>query len=85
MAESLEKTLQRQKEAKYDKNLEKEIKGWVFSLLKRPVPEGAFQELLHDGTVLCELLNQINPDTIKKINKTTLPFKQMVLWPLPEG
>jgi len=32
---------------------------------------------LKDGVILCEFLNKIQPGTVKKINTSTMPFKQM--------
>uniref|UniRef100_A0A914GYK3 Calponin n=1 Tax=Globodera rostochiensis TaxID=31243 RepID=A0A914GYK3_GLORO len=36
-----------------------------------------FLSVLHDGTVLCKLANALAPNSVKKINNSTLPFKQM--------
>jgi len=79
--ESLEKTLQREKEAKYDKTLEAELRTWLESFLEKPLPntDAPFQENLKTGTVLCELLNKICAGIVKKINDSKLPFKQIVI------
>ena len=79
--ESLEKTLQREKEAKYDKSLEIELRNWIESFLEKPFPEpeASFQENLQSGEILCELINKIAPSSVKKINDSRLAFKQIVI------
>ena len=37
-------------------------------------PMGAW---LHDGIVLCELANRLSPGSVKRVNKGSMPFKQM--------
>jgi len=38
---------------------------------------GSFAAWLKDGTVLCSLVNAIRPGSVKKVNQSTMPFKQM--------
>ena len=79
---SLEKTLQQQRAAKYDIGLELELRKWIGEQIGNPElcngNDTSFAELLKDGTILCELMNSIIPNTIKRINKTKLSFKQIV-------
>jgi hypothetical protein len=58
--ESLNQTLEKMKQEKYDKNLEQHVRQWLFEDLKL-LPSNAkksdsipLQELLMDGTVLCK-------------------------------
>ena len=41
-----------------------------------PYP-GDLHVYLKDGTVLCKLINEIEPGTISKVNKPGMPFKEM--------
>ena len=87
---SLERTLQQQRAAKYDNALEVELRRWIEEQIGQPelcADEKPFAELLKDGTILCEVINSIIPNRIKRINKTKLPFKQIVrnLNPLTRG
>ncbi|MDP2439573.1 MAG: hypothetical protein Q8P67_27810 [archaeon] len=61
VVETLEATVQRHSLSKYDLELEKSLRGWLSHLLEDPSisqtsGQTAFQELLKDGTLLCQLL-----------------------------
>lgn len=59
---------------------------WVEGVLDRdlvpPKPEEGFRDqldvaaVLKDGIALCDLINKLEPGTVKKINETKAPFKQ---------
>lgn len=55
MTETLDQTLYRKFEGKYDLKLENELRSWLSELLgKDLLQEKSFQEILKDGTILCE-------------------------------
>jgi len=74
-------------QAKYDIALEQEARLWIEAVLGEPIAPGEdpnqplgqekFQLALKDGTILCKLLNTIQPNSVKKINQTKLAFMQM--------
>jgi hypothetical protein len=62
--------------AQYDHAGEAKAQEWMETLIGRPFP-ASFSQSLKDGVLLCELINAIKPGTIKKINNSKMPFKQM--------
>lgn len=40
-------------------------------------PGEAFEDVLKDGTVLCQLINKIKPGSVNKINTSGGQFKMM--------
>jgi len=65
-------------ESKYDREKEAEVMDWIEAVTGKPFPNKQnFQESLKDGTVLCELINKIQPGAIPKVNKGRLAFMQM--------
>ncbi|XP_050731566.1 muscle-specific protein 20-like [Eriocheir sinensis] len=73
--------LQRQVMAKMlgkrDSEQEKEALEWIFTILGEPVPQGEFENILQDGTVLCRLINKLSPGAVPKINTSGSQFKMM--------
>jgi len=63
-------------EAKYNPELEKEIRGWIEGKTGEKLGDD-FHGALRDGTVLCKLANAIQPNAVKKVNSSALAFKQM--------
>mmetsp|Transcript_27250 Transcript_27250/g.83662 ORF Transcript_27250/g.83662 Transcript_27250/m.83662 type:complete len:302 (-) Transcript_27250:413-1318(-) len=53
-----------------------EVRAWIEAVTGREC-EGTFDEWLRSGVVLCELVNKIRPGSVKKINKSSMPFMQM--------
>jgi hypothetical protein len=65
--------------AKYDVNAERLAIEWIESVTGDSKPSGAgFGDWLHDGTVLCKLINTIQPEAVKKVEVSPMPFKQMI-------
>lgn len=60
----------------YSVEREAEAQAWIEEVTERPF-KANFGEELRDGTRLCELMNAIKPGLIRRINKSTIPFKQM--------
>jgi len=67
--------------AKYDAELSREILQWMSKVMKEDFNTSGdkqnFYDILRDGTVLCRLINSIQPNTIKKVNTSTMAFKCM--------
>jgi hypothetical protein len=78
-ATTLDDDLKRIRDAKYDLNLENNVCNWIGLIIgkMRPAHEPA-ASWLKSGDILCTLMNNIRPGTIKKYNAgTTSKFKQM--------
>lgn len=71
----LDAELKAKAEAKYDTTAEHEAAQWVQDITGVQVV-GEFGEALRTGQVLCQLVNCIQPGTIKKINNAGMPFKE---------
>lgn len=56
---------------------EKELVQWIESVLGKSLESESLGDALKTGVVLCEVLNAIKPGTIRKINDSVMPFKQM--------
>jgi len=54
-----------------------QVTGWIESITTEKRGDNSFHEWLKDGQVLCKLANSIKPGAIKKINASSLAFKQM--------
>eukprot|EP00112_Aurelia_sp_Birch-Aquarium-sp1_P006769 Seg1740.3 transcript_id=Seg1740.3/GoldUCD/mRNA.D3Y31 product="Muscle-specific protein 20" protein_id=Seg1740.3/GoldUCD/D3Y31 len=69
-------------DGKYDPKLEKEATEWIEKVLGEKFFAGAsgadaVHEKLKDGVILCNLVNRIKPESVKKINTSTMAFKMM--------
>ncbi|XP_063720780.1 myophilin-like [Symsagittifera roscoffensis] len=65
---------------KYDPELEKDVREWMGAVTGEPLDgEGPDQlhSVLRDGTYLCNLVNKIQPGSVKKMNTSKMAFKQM--------
>jgi transgelin len=62
--------------ANYDHEGEAAAQAWVEGVLKEPF-DAPFAAALRDGTRLCRLVNTIAPNSVKKVNASAMPFKQM--------
>ena len=49
---------------------------WIEGVTGSLKGDRSFGKWLHDGTVLCELVNKIQPGTVNWINYSKLPHKQ---------
>lgn len=57
---------------------EKEAQEWIEAILGAKFPPGeAYEDVIRDGTVLCQLMNKIKPGSIPKINTSGGQFKMM--------
>lgn len=72
----LDAELARKREAGYDHRAEDEVRAWIEAITQEPC-EGPFGESLRNGVLLCKLVNCISPGSVKKINESRMPFKQM--------
>ena len=46
-------------------------------MTRSPQGDAAFGEWLKDGRVLCALANAIRPGSVRRVNESKMPFKQM--------
>jgi len=72
---------QRKIMGKYSEELAAEALEWVKEVTGDNICTAGdmdnFHEVLKDGTVLCRLINDLKPGTIKKINNSQMAFKCM--------
>ncbi|XP_067824258.1 calponin-2-like [Heptranchias perlo] len=61
---------------KYDSQKEDELRVWIEEITGKKIGDN-FQKGLKDGTILCELINKIKPNSVKKINRSTLNWHQL--------
>ncbi|CAH0560234.1 unnamed protein product [Brassicogethes aeneus] len=57
---------------------DKEAQEWMETILGAKFPPGQrYEDVLKDGTVLCQVMNKLAPGSIPKINTTGGQFKMM--------
>jgi len=56
---------------------EDEILEWIEAVLDTKMPKKPFEDVLKDGVVLCKLMNQISPGSVKKIQEKGSNFQLM--------
>ena len=57
---------------------EQEAREWISAVTGESFdPTVSFGEMLKDGVLLCKLVNMLAPGTVRKINESRMPFKQM--------
>lgn len=61
---------------KHDPALQAEAQGFIESLTGERFG-GDFMEALKNGVLLCKAMNKVKPGTIRRINDSKMPFKQM--------
>uniref|UniRef100_A0A336KB30 Transgelin n=1 Tax=Culicoides sonorensis TaxID=179676 RepID=A0A336KB30_CULSO len=72
---------QRKINSKYSDELAQECLEWIREITGEDINVSGdmdnFYETLKDGTLLCKLVNQIKPGTIKRVNESKMAFKCM--------
>lgn len=76
-AAGLDADLKARQEARFDTNLEKEVCDWIELVTGEEKGDLTTHEWLKSGQVLCKLANTVKPGSIKKVNTSAMPFKQM--------
>jgi len=82
----LSRECQMKSQAKFSLERAKEALYWVEAVVDRKLETGNnqnglrdqldFAAALRDGVALCEMINRLCPDSVKKINNPSSPFKQ---------
>lgn len=75
---SLERQVRAKLAAKRDPQQDKEAQEWIESLLGAKFPPGElYEDVIRDGTVLCQVINKLAPGAVAKINTSGGQFKMM--------
>ncbi|XP_063305593.1 calponin-1 [Pelobates fuscus] len=61
---------------KYDPHREAELREWIESTTGRSLGN-KFMDALKDGVILCELINKLQPGSVRKINESTQNWHQL--------
>ncbi|XP_020322629.1 calponin-2 [Oncorhynchus mykiss] len=61
---------------KYDPQREDELRVWIEDVTGCVIGED-FQKGLKNGVILCELINKLQPGSVKKINSSTMNWHQL--------
>ncbi|KAM4748283.1 calponin-1 [Rhinophrynus dorsalis] len=61
---------------KYDPQKEAELREWIESTTGRNIGN-KFMDSLKDGVILCELINKLQPGSVRKINESTQNWHQL--------
>lgn len=72
----LDAELARKQAEKYDHQGELMARNWIEKVTNEKM-EGDFGPSLKNGQLLCKLMNTIKPGSIRKIETSNMPFKQM--------
>ena len=72
----LDAELARKQAEKYDPVAEQMAINWIEAVTKETF-HSSFSATLKDGQVLCRLINSIKPNSVRKIETSQMPFKQM--------
>lgn len=63
---------------KRDPEKDREAQEWIESVLGVKFPaNNLYEDVLKDGTVLCQLINKLSPNSVPKINTSGGQFKMM--------
>uniref|UniRef100_A0A6M2DKI6 Transgelin n=1 Tax=Xenopsylla cheopis TaxID=163159 RepID=A0A6M2DKI6_XENCH len=75
---SLERQVRAKLAGKRDPEQEREAQEWMETVLGAKFPPGElYEDVLKDGTVLCQLMNKLAPGSVPKINTSGGQFKMM--------
>ncbi|XP_020500117.3 calponin-2 [Labrus bergylta] len=61
---------------KYDSQKEEELRAWIEEITGATI-DPDFQKGLKSGVILCELINKLAPNSVKKINQSALNWHQL--------
>ncbi|KAG1969599.1 calponin-1 [Pimephales promelas] len=61
---------------KYDPQKEEELRVWIEGITGRSIGDD-FQKGLKNGVILCELVNKLQPGSVKKINQSSQNWHQL--------
>ncbi|XP_028567518.1 calponin-1 [Podarcis muralis] len=61
---------------KYDPQKEHELRQWIEELTGKRIGEN-FMESLKDGVILCDLINKLQPGSVRKVNESTQNWHQL--------
>ena len=68
--------LQKKMLENYSMEAELQVKQWIEEVTGLSC-EGSFADWLRDGTILCQLMNTIQPESVPPVKLSSMPFKQM--------
>lgn len=75
---SLERQVRAKLASKRDPQQDKEAQEWIETVLGAKFPPGElYEDVIRDGTVLCQLINKLAPGAVPKINTSGGQFKMM--------
>jgi len=76
-AQGLDADMKKKMDAKFDAAEAAEVCRWIEEVTGEKQGEQSMADWLKSGVVLCSLANNIKPGSVKKVNDSTMPFKQM--------
>ncbi|KAI4463267.1 calponin/transgelin [Holotrichia oblita] len=75
---SLERAVRAKIAGKRNAEQDKEAQEWIEAVLGAKFPPGElYEDVIRDGTVLCQLINKLVPNSVPKINTSGGQFKMM--------
>ena len=83
MGYGLTAELELKRQERYDADEERSALAWVEAVLDKPglfddiTGAHAVQQTLKDGIILCELINTLQPGSVKRVNHQKMPFFKM--------
>eukprot|EP00947_MAST-08B_sp_MAST-8B-sp1_P000537 g537.t1 len=76
ITDALDREIRAKADAKYDMGLERAVQSWIEAVTGIRFRD-TFAAALKDGVLLCKLLNHFEPNMVKKVSVSNMPFKQM--------